>query len=80
MNTIKVLGTGCKTCKQLLNDVETLVQEKSWQAEVEYVTDLPAILGYGVLTTPAIVVNEKVAFAGHPGKPKLETLLADLLG
>jgi small redox-active disulfide protein 2 len=79
MNSIKVLGTGCPTCKRLLSEVETLVEEKSWQAEVEYITDIPEILGYGVLTTPALVVNEKVAFAGYPGKPKLENLLSDLL-
>ncbi len=79
MNSIKVLGTGCATCKRLLSDVEQIVQEKEWVAKVDYITDVPEILGYGVLSTPAIVVNEKVAFAGHPGKPKLETLLADLM-
>lgn len=78
MNSIKVLGTGCPTCKKLLHDVESLVQEKSWQAEVEYVTELPDILAYGVMSTPAVVVNEEVAFSGHPGK-KLEMLLGDLL-
>lgn len=79
MNSIKVLGTGCPTCKRLLNDVETLVEEKKWQAEVEYITDIADIMSYGVMSTPALVINEKVAFSGHPGKPKLETLVSDLL-
>ncbi len=79
MNSIKVLGTGCPTCKKLLSDVETLVQEKSWLAEVEYITDIADIMSYGIMSTPALVVDEKVAFVGYPGKPKLEILLADLL-
>ena len=75
MNSIKVLGTGCPTCKRLLNDVESLVQEKVWQAEVEYVTDIQKILSYGVMSTPALVVGDAVVMNGHPGKPKLAELL-----
>ena len=61
MTTIKVLGAGCVTCKRLLADVNEMVTKNNWQAQVEYVTDLPTILSYGVMSTPALVVNEKVS-------------------
>lgn len=75
MTTIKVLGTGCVTCKRLLADVKEVVSKNNWQAQVEYVTDLPTIMSYGVMSTPALVVNEKVLMTGHPGAAKLEQVL-----
>ena len=75
MTTIKVLGTGCPTCKRLLDDVNQMVTKNNWQAQVEYVTDLPTILSYGVMSTPALVVNEKVLMTGHPGATKVEQAL-----
>lgn len=75
MTTIKILGTGCPTCKRLLNDVNQMVTKNNWQAQVEYVTDLPSILSYGVMSTPALVVNEKVLMTGHPGATKVEQAL-----
>lgn len=75
MTTIKVLGTGCVTCKRLLADVKEVVTRNNWQAQVEYVTDLPTIMSYGVISTPALVVNEKVLMTGHPGAVQLEQAL-----
>jgi small redox-active disulfide protein 2 len=75
MTTIKVLGTGCVTCKRLLADVKEMVTKNDWQAQVEYVTDLPTIMSYGVMSTPALVVNEKVLMTGHPGTAKVEQAL-----
>jgi small redox-active disulfide protein 2 len=75
MTTIKVLGTGCVTCKRLLADVKDMVTKNNWQAQVEYVTDLPTIMSYGVMSTPALVVNEKVVMTGHPGAEKVERAL-----
>ena len=75
MLTIKVLGTGCATCKRLLADVNALVAKNNWLAQVEYVTDLPTIMSYNVLSTPALVVNEKVLLSGHPGAVKVELAL-----
>ena len=72
MTTIKVLGTGCVTCKRLLADVKEMVAKNNWQAQVEYVTDLPTIMSYDILSTPALVVNEKVLMTGHPGTAKVE--------
>jgi predicted DsbA family dithiol-disulfide isomerase len=75
VTAIKVLGTGCVTCKRLLADVNQMVSKNNWQAQVEYVTDLPTILSYGVMSTPALVFNEKVLMIGHPGATKVEQAL-----
>lgn len=75
MTTIKVLGTGCVTCKRLLADVKEVISKNNWQTQVEYVTDLPTIMSYGVISTPALVVNEKVLMTGHPGAAKLAQAL-----
>jgi len=75
MTTIKVLGTGCATCKRLLADVNTLVAKNNWQAQVEYVTDIAAIMSYNILSTPALVVDEKILMTGHPGAAKVEATL-----
>ena len=75
MTTIKVLGTGCVTCKRLLADVNEMVARNNWKAQVEYITDLPTIMSYGMMSTPVLVVNEKVLFTGHPGVAKVEKAL-----
>jgi len=78
MKNIKVLGTGCATCKRLLADVNQMVVKNGWQAEVEYVTDLPSILSYGIMETPALVVDEKVVMTGYPGALKVEQALSQV--
>lgn len=75
MTTIKILGTGCPTCKRMLDDVNRMVAKNNWQAQVEYVTDLPAIMSYNILSTPALVVDDKVLMVGHPGAAKVEQVL-----
>ncbi|MBK9210191.1 MAG: thioredoxin family protein [Anaerolineales bacterium] len=75
MTIIKVLGTGCVTCKRLLADVNAMVVRNNWQAQVEYITDLPTIMSYGMMATPVLVVNEKVLMTGHPGAAKVEQAL-----
>jgi small redox-active disulfide protein 2 len=72
MTTIKILGTGCPTCKRLLEDVNQMVAKNNWRAQVEYVTDLPTIMSYGIISTPALVLDETVMMTGHPGAAKVE--------
>jgi len=79
MTTIKILGTGCPTCRRLLSDVQHLVNNNNWQAKVEYITDISAVLAYGVMSTPALVINDKVVSMGHPGIPKVTRILKDAL-
>jgi small redox-active disulfide protein 2 len=64
MKTIKVLGTGCKKCLTLEAKVREIVQKNSIDAEVEKVTDLNAIMNYGIMLTPGLVIDEKVKSYG----------------
>lgn len=61
---IKVLGTGCKKCKALEANVNEAVSELGIQAQIEKVEDIPTIMKYGVMSTPALVVNEEVVSTG----------------
>ncbi|MFH1847182.1 MAG: thioredoxin family protein [Candidatus Omnitrophota bacterium] len=61
---IEILGAGCSKCKQLTLNVETVVNELNIQAEVVKVTDIEKITQYGILMTPALVIDEKVVSSG----------------
>ncbi len=61
---IKVLGTGCPSCKKLESNVRTAVSEAGIEASVEKVEDLQKIMEYGVMSTPALVIDEKVVSKG----------------
>ena len=68
---VKVLGSGCKSCHALLENVQAAVKEMGREADiqVEYVTDLEKIMGYGVMSMPALVICEKIASVGKVLKP-----------
>jgi len=61
---IKILGTGCSNCKKLEANAKKAVEELGSEATIEKVTDMKDIMGYGVMRTPAIVINEKVKMYG----------------
>ncbi|CAM3914119.1 thioredoxin family protein [Mesobacillus zeae] len=61
---IKVLGTGCKKCKELEQNVLAAVNEMGIEAEVEKVEDIRDIMSYKIMSTPALVVEEKVVSTG----------------
>ena len=61
---IKVLGAGCKSCHEQYENAKAAVQALGLNVEVEYITDMEKVMGYGVMSMPAIVVNEKVASMG----------------
>lgn len=61
---IKVLGTGCASCKTLEKNVRTAVTEMKLQASIEKIEDIQKIMEYGVMSTPALVIDEKVVSAG----------------
>jgi len=76
---IKVLGPGCSKCSQTEKIVKEAVAETGVDAKIEKVTDLMEIAGYGVMGTPAVVVNEKVKSVGKvPGKEEVKKWIADL--
>ena len=62
---IKVLGSGCANCKKLEANVKQAVGELGIDAEIEKVTDFKDILSYGVMKTPALVVDEQVKVMGR---------------
>jgi len=62
---IKVLGSGCKNCKKLLENVTISVKELEVKAEIEYITDMMEIAGYGLLRTPGLIINEKIVSYGR---------------
>lgn len=74
---IKVLGSGCCKCDDLEQRVKEALSEMGVAAEVNHVTDFREIMKYGVMQTPALVVDGKVKVAGRiPNKPELVNLLS----
>ena len=72
MKNIKVLGTGCANCKTTLKLIEEIAKEKGVEIQLEKVEDLQAIMGYGVMSTPGVVLDGKVVHAGGiPGRDKI---------
>jgi small redox-active disulfide protein 2 len=61
---IKILGTGCKKCKKLEANVREAIKELGLDAIVEKVEDIPSIISYKVMSTPALVLDEKVLSSG----------------
>jgi len=64
MKTIKVLGTGCANCKNTQKLIESVAAAKGIEVNVEKVEELSEIMGYGVMSTPGVVIDEKVVHAG----------------
>ena len=76
MKDVKILGTGCANCKNTLALVEAVAREKGVQIALEKVEDLPSIMGYGVMSTPALVVDEELKLAGRvPSYDDVVTIL-----
>lgn len=61
---IKVLGAGCKSCHELYENAKEAVKAMGLPVEVEYITDMQKVMEYGVMSMPAVVVNEKVVSMG----------------
>lgn len=61
---IEVLGTGCAKCKTLYENVKKALEESGRSAEVVKVEEIPKIMAYGVMSTPALVIDGQVKFSG----------------
>lgn len=61
---VKVLGAGCKSCHEQYEYAKEAVANLGLHVEVEYITDMEKVMAYGVMSMPAIVVNEKVVSMG----------------
>ena len=76
---VKVLGAGCKTCREQYENAKTAVAALGLNIEVEYITDTEKVMEYGVMSMPAIVVNDKVVSMGKLLKAaEVEKLLRKL--
>ncbi len=69
---VKILGSGCASCKSMYNDVTRIMDRNSWKVDVEYVQDIERIISYGVMVTPVLVIDEKVVMVGHRGTSKID--------
>jgi small redox-active disulfide protein 2 len=80
MLTIKILGSGCANCKRLAQEAERAVQQLGIEAEFIKVTDYADIMKYNVLSTPGLVINEKLVSAGRiPTVAEISTFLTNAL-
>jgi small redox-active disulfide protein 2 len=76
MLTIKVLGPGCDNCKKLAYLTERAVSHLSIEAKIEKVTDYAEIMKYPILSTPGLVLNEKLVVSGRiPSEAEITTFL-----
>ena len=65
MKTIKILWTGCVNCKKLESNVKAVLEELWTDAKVEKIEDIVDIMSYGVMWTPALVIDNKVVSVGR---------------
>jgi small redox-active disulfide protein 2 len=80
MLTIKVLGSGCANCKRLEATVRQTVSALSVQADIVKVTEYPDIMKYRVMSTPGLVINEKVVCSGRvPSEAEVTSFITDAL-
>jgi small redox-active disulfide protein 2 len=70
MKKIQILGTGCPKCKALTQNAETAAKEMGIECQVEKVTDINEIMKFGVMMTPALVVDGQVKVVGKVLSPE----------
>ncbi len=77
MKKIQILGTGCPKCKLLAQHAETAAKQLGSDFEIEKVTDINQIIGFGVMTTPALAVDGQVKIAGRvPSTDEIKKILS----
>jgi small redox-active disulfide protein 2 len=77
MKRLKILGTGCTKCTKLYEQTEAAARALGLEYDIPKVTDLGQIMTYGVMMTPALVVEDEVKVAGRvPGPDEIKKMLA----
>jgi small redox-active disulfide protein 2 len=80
MLTVKVLGSGCANCQKLEESALAAVAGLGVEAQIEKVTDIADIMSYSVISTPGLVINEKVVSSGRlPSVAEITTWLTSAM-
>lgn len=78
MTSVKVLGVGCANCKATVKLIEDVAQSKGIPVTVEKVEDIRDITGFGVMSTPGVVIDGAVVHAGGiPARAKVESWFSE---
>jgi len=78
MKNIKVLGTGCRNCEITANVIAQAAKQAQVEIELEKVTDIAEIMGYGVISTPGVVVDGRLVHSGGvPGPEQVRAWVED---
>jgi len=73
---IKILGTGCTKCDAFANLTTEVIRENGFDTEIQKIGDIEQIMKYQVMSTPALVINEKVVSFGRvPSKEEIRTFI-----
>ncbi|MBN1119731.1 MAG: TM0996/MTH895 family glutaredoxin-like protein [Anaerolineae bacterium] len=79
MLTIKVLGPGCANCKRLEQHARMALEQLGIEASIEHVTDVSKFVDYGLMSTPGLVINEKLVSSGKVLAPNsIVTLIQEV--
>ncbi len=74
MKEIKVLGTGCAKCKATMKLIQDVAKDHEFTGTITKIEDFSTIISYGVMSTPAVVIDGRIAFAGGvPAKDQVES-------
>jgi len=74
---VKILGSGCRNCQNLEANTAHALQELGIDATIDHVRDEIEIIGYGVMSTPALVIDDEVVVSGRvPSPDQVRTLIA----
>jgi small redox-active disulfide protein 2 len=81
MLTVKILGSGCANCKRLEAITRQVIDQLGVEAEVVKVTEFSDIMAYNIMSTPGLVLNEKLVSAGRiPSAAEITALVTNALG
>lgn len=80
MLTIKILGSGCENCKRLAWLTERAANHLGIEAQIVKVTEYPEMMKYNIMSTPGLVINEKLVSAGRiPREAEITSFLTNAL-
>ena len=75
---IKVVGSGCKSCKKLLSVTEDAVKELGSDATITYVTEMEEIIATGIMRTPGLIIDDKIKVMGRvPSVKEIKQMIND---